>query len=148
MKTILLMLVALVIGGALPLQGALNSHLGKALNHPLQASFVSFFGAVLFLVVLLAVVRAPLPSAAQLGGIPWYYYTGGVLGVVLVTAILVLTPVIGVANTLAAVIAGQLILSVILDHFGLLGLEVRAASPLRIVGCFGLIASAVLIHRG
>ena len=62
--------------------------------------------------------------------------------------ILVLAPNIGIANTLAASIAGTLIVSVAFDHFGLIGLPVQPVNATRIVGCVGMLISLVLIQRG
>ena len=49
MKNIVFLALALCVGGLLPVQGSINAYLGKSLNHPLQATFISFFGAILFL---------------------------------------------------------------------------------------------------
>ena len=146
MKNLIFLFVALCVGGLVPIQGSINAHLGKSLNHPLQATFVSFFGAVLLLVVLLMAIAPALPSMAQLKSIPLYYYSGGVYGVVFVTTILMLAPRIGIANTLVATIVGQLLLSVIFDHFGLFGLTRYPISGPRILGCAGLLVSLYLIQ--
>ena len=147
MKNLLLLLVALCAGGLVPFQGSLNAHLGKALHHPLQATFISFFGAVVVLVVLLLALNPPLPSVAQLKSIPAIYYTGGIYGVLFVTAVLVLTPHIGIANTVVAAIVGQLIVSVALDHFGLFGLQRHPVNLPRLIGCAGLLISLFLIQK-
>ena len=146
MKHLFFLLAALCVGGLVPIQGAINAHLGKTLNHPLQATFVSFFGAVVILIVLLLALSPSLPSMAQLKSIPFIYYTGGAYGVVFVTMILMLAPRIGIANTVVAAIVGQLILSVILDHFGAFGLARHPVSGLRILGCAGLLISLYLIQ--
>ena len=147
MRTLLPMAVALFIGGLLPLQGAINARLGKALVHPLQASFISFLGGTLALLLVLVLLRPELPSGAVLRSQPWYLFTGGLIGASFVTMVVVLAPTIGIANTLAATIAGQLILSVIFDHIGLLGLAAQPVSLPRVVGCIGLVVSLALIQR-
>ena len=147
MKHILLLLIALCVGGLVPIQGAINGHLGKSLNHPLQATFISFFGAVLVLLLILAIRHPALPSLAQLRAIPPIYYSGGIYGVVFVTTLLVLAPRIGIANTVVATIVGQLIISVILDHFALFGLTRHPINGFRLMGCLGLIVSLYLIQR-
>ena len=147
MKNLLLFLIAFAVGGLLPVQGSLNAHLGKSLNHPLQATFISFFGAIIVLVILLLALNPPLPSVAQLKSTPAFYYTGGVYGVIFVTAILMLAPRIGIANTLVATIVGQLIVSVILDHFGVFGLLRHPVNHFRLLGCVGLVVSLYLIQK-
>jgi len=148
MKNLLLLLVGLCAGGLVPIQGSINAHLSEGLNHPLQATFISFFGAVLLLVVVLMVLNPALPSLSQLSAIPPIYYTGGIYGVLFVTTLLVLTPHIGIASTVTATIVGQLILSVILDHFGLFGLARHPIGLSRLLGSAGLLVSLYLVQKG
>lgn len=147
MKNLLFLLVALCAGGLVPVQGSINAHLSKGLNHPLQATFISFFGAVLLLVVVLMALNPSLPSLSQLRSIPPIYYTGGIYGVIFVTTLLVLTPHIGIASTVVATIVGQLILSVVLDHFGLFGLERHPVNLSRLIGSAGLLVSLYMIQK-
>ena len=147
MKTFLFLMLALAVGGLLPIQGAINAHLGKSLNHPLQATFISFFGAIIVLVVLLVALNPPLPTLAKLTSTPALYFSGGVYGVIFVTTILMLTPRIGIANTIVATIIGQLIVSVALDHVGGLGLVRRPINGYRLLGCLGLLVSLYLIQK-
>ena len=147
MRNLVLLIVALCVGGLLPIQGAINAHLGKSLHHPLQATFISFFGAIVVLVIVLAVTHPPLPTITQLADIPWRYYTGGIYGVIFVTTILLLAPRIGIANTLVATIIGQLIVSVILDHIGGFGLQRLPVNGFRLLGCVGLVVSLYLIQK-
>ena len=147
MRTFLFLLVALGVGGLLPIQGAINAHLGKSLNHPLQATFISFFGAIIVLVFLLAALNPQLPTLDELKSTPAIYYSGGVYGVIFVTTILMLTPRIGIANTLVATIIGQLMVSVALDHFGGFGLTRQPITVYRLLGCVGLIVSLYLIQK-
>lgn len=148
MEQLLLMAVALLIGGMIPLQGAINSQLGRALNHPLQASFISFVGGTLAIALLLMVLRPELPRAALLRGQPWFLFAGGLIGACYVTMVLVLAPRIGIANTLAASIGGTLAISLFFDHFGLFGLPVKQINPTRVAGCLGMLASLFLLQRG
>jgi transporter family-2 protein len=70
-----------------------------------------------------------------------------VLGVTSVTAVVILVPRLGVTGTIVGVVTGQLILSVVLDQFGLL-VESRPANVYRILGCLGLFVSLLLVQRG
>lgn len=147
MKNLLFLVIALLVGGLLPIQSAINTQLGKVLNHPMQATFVSFCGALIAIVLYLALVRPEIPSITELRATPLIQFTGGLYGVVFVTAILVITPKIGIANTLVAAIVGQLIVSIFLDHFGLLGLERYPVNGSRIIGCIGLMISLLLVQK-
>ena len=147
MKNILFLALALCVGGLLPVQGSINAHLSKSLNHPLQATFISFFGAIIVIFLLLLALNPPLPSISQLKSTPAFYYSGGIYGVIFVTIILMLAPRIGIANTLVATIIGQLIVSVILDHFGIFGLLRHPVNGFRLLGCVGLMMSLYLIQK-
>lgn len=147
MKNYIFLFLALCVGGLLPIQGSINAHLGKSLNHPLQATFISFFGAIIVLFLLLLALSPSLPSVSQLKSTPAFYYTGGIYGVMFVTTILMLAPKIGIANTLVATIIGQLIVSVALDHFGAFGLMRHPVNGFRLMGCTGLIVSLYLIQK-
>ena len=147
MKNILFLAIAFCVGGLLPVQGSINAQLGKSLNHPLQATFISFFGAIIFLLILLIALNPPLPSISQLKSTPAFYFTGGIYGVIFVTTILMLAPRIGIANTLVATIIGQLVISVILDHFGVFGLLRHPVNGFRLLGCVGLLVSLYLIQK-
>ena len=146
MKHLIFIFIALCVGGLVPIQGSINAHLSKSLNHPLQATFISFFGAVILLLLILAALNPAIPSVAQFKSVPLFYYTGGAYGVVFVTTILMLAPRIGIANTIVATIVGQLIISVILDHVGAFGLARHPVNGLRILGCVGLLVSLYLIQ--
>ena len=147
MKILIWMTVALLIGGLLPLQGAINAQLGKVLNHPLQASFISFFVGTSAIFLVLLLLRPELPRAELLRVQPWYLFFGGLIGASYVTMILVLAPSIGMANTLSASIAGTLVVSMAFDHFGLFGLPVHPINLARVAGCFGMLVSLFLIQR-
>jgi transporter family-2 protein len=147
MKNILYLFLALCAGGLLPIQGSINAHLGKSLNHPLQATFISFFGAIIVLFLLLLALNPSWPSVSQLKATPVFYFTGGIYGVIFVTSILMLAPKIGIANTLVATIIGQLIVSVALDHFGAFGLLRHPINGFRLMGCAGLVISLYLIQK-
>lgn len=139
--------MALGAGGLFAIQGVVNSELGKRFEHPLQASFISFLVALVCIVICLFILRPALPTLTELKQIPPVNFLGGIFGVIYVTTILFLAPKIGIANTLVATIAGQLILSVIFDHFGVLGLVQRSVNIYRILGCAGFLLSLYFIQK-
>jgi transporter family-2 protein len=124
---ILFVLLAILAGGMLPVQGVVNSQLGRVLDNVVLATLISFIvGSLTLLVVFL--LRNNWSTGSSLDGLreaPPMLYIGGVLGAIYVTAVAALIPKIGVANTMIAVILGQVLLSLLLDHLGILVLEVR-----------------------
>jgi transporter family-2 protein len=79
--------------------------------------------------------------------VPWWYLTGGFIGAVFVASSLVTVRTLGAGGVVAATIAGQLTFSVVIDRFGLLGLEQREISVWRIVGILFLALGVYLIVR-
>jgi transporter family-2 protein len=78
----------------------------------------------------------------------WYYWIlGGLGGVAIVLATLVAVRELGAGGVTAAVIAGQLSLSVVLDRLGVLGLDERVITWEKVLGIALLAAGTVLIVR-
>ena len=57
-------------------------------------------------------------------------------------------PRIGVGAFFATLIAAQLIAAIALDHFGMIGMEVRPATLMRVAGAGFLVLGALLVVRG
>lgn len=148
MRTLLLMGVAMLAAGVIPVQALVNGRLGQEVANPLLASLISFTGGTISLMILLVVSARGLPSVPEGASLPWYLFTGGLLGAVFVTAVLVLVPKIGTANVLAAAIVGQLLMSLIIDHFALLGVPQSSISLTKLAGCGLLVGGMLLIQRG
>ncbi len=77
----------------------------------------------------------------------WWKFTGGLLGVVYVTAVVIAAPRIGAANALGFIVAGQFVAAMVIDHFGLLGLPVNTISWWRVWGIVILICGVYLIQK-
>jgi transporter family-2 protein len=138
-------ILAVVAGCCMPIQAGVNSQLGKILGHPWQAALISFVtGAFAMFVICLATGQA-FPSYAKLVSIPWYLFLGGVLGAVLVVTAIFFAPYLGATVLVVSIITGQLILSVLIDHYGWVGFPVHPISPGRIVGIVCLVAGIILV---
>jgi len=140
----LLLGIAVLLGVALPAQVGVNAQLRIGLGHPLVAATVSFAVGTLALLAVTLVARPGMPSTQQLIRLPWWQWTGGVLGAIYIAATIILAPRLGAAALLAAIVAGQMLASLVLDHFGLLGFPVVPVSWWRVVG-IALIFGGVLL---
>lgn len=141
------LLVALVAGALITLQTGSNARLKEALGHPLPAIVISSLIGIVLLVAVIVVTRTPVPSLGRTAGAPWTAWLGGLLGAAYAVTVVVLAHQLGAATLTALVVTGQLICSVLLDHFGLLGFEQHAAGVGRLVGCALLLAGTALIWR-
>lgn len=137
--------IGLLAGCLLGAQPSVNGQLGRHLEHPLQASLVSFAsGTAILLALSFATGTFPPSFTSPPRDLPWWIWFGGAIGVVLVTTSLILVPKIGSLPWFAAVMTGQTIAALVLDHYGLLGNPRAEASPMRLLGT-GLLIAGVLV---
>ena len=99
------------------------------------------------MIVLIIVMRDPLPSATMAARIPWWAWSGGMFGAIFIGLGILLVPQIGAATFIALLVTGQMLASVAFDHFGLLGLAQRPVDGPRVIGVVLLIAGVLLIRR-
>ncbi|HMK36113.1 MAG TPA: DMT family transporter [Desulfomonilaceae bacterium] len=140
-------LVALVAGSCAPVQAGINSQLRLWTDDPVMAAAISFLAGTLVLFAYVVVVRVPFPPLRTAPALPWWIWSGGLLGAFLVVVSVVLAPRIGAGNLMAFMIAGQMLAGIILDHFGLVGYETHPTSLWRLAGVALLITGVVLIKK-
>lgn len=97
--------------------------------------------------LILLVARGGVGGLGQTGRAPWWGLAGGLLGAVYVTVALVAVRTLGASGLTAAVIAGQLAISVVVDRFGLLGVAKQQIDAGRVVGIVLLVTGVALIVR-
>jgi transporter family-2 protein len=133
-------------GGMVALQAPVNSMLGRAVG-TWQAAFVSFAIGTIALGGIAALATGGLGQIAEVRHVSWYYLTGGLLGAAYVTTILVTVRTLGAGGLVAATIAGQLAVSVVVDHFGLVGVTKHPITLGRVVGVMLLALGTYLVVR-
>ncbi|WP_429177995.1 DMT family transporter [Ensifer sp. LBL] len=112
--------LALFAGGLLAVQAGANAQLSKAVGSPFAATTLQLAigTGLLFLVTLVT------GTIAALGAIPavkWWHLIGGTASAVYVVSTIVLFPRLGAVVSVGLFIAGQMLASLTLDSFGLLG---------------------------
>jgi transporter family-2 protein len=90
----------------------------------------------------------PLPSLAFIGKAPMWMWAGGAFGVCFISLALVLLPRLGASGFMALALAGQVVASLLLDHFGWFGLVERQVTLPKVLGAVLLIGGVVLIQFG
>ena len=130
-QVILIILIGLAGGVAVGLQGPLASMISQRLGMLESVLIVHLGGALIALIPLLFSSGGKLAHWKQL---PWYTLIAGAFGLVVISAISYMIPRVGVAAAIITIVAGQLMVSAVLDHFGLLGASVRPLDPTRILG--------------
>jgi len=145
-NNILLIFVALLAGAMMPTQAATNNKMAVVTGSPILAAFLSFLVGTVALLVCVVVSGTPMTSFAAIKDAPPIAWAGGLFGAFFVTAAVLLVPRMGVAMTFSTLIAGQMIVTLIIDHFGLLGVPVKEVSLARVAGIL-LIATGVFLIR-
>jgi len=140
-------IVALAAGASLVTQQVLNARLGPGLNSAAWAGFVSYLVGLASMALLVAAMREPVPPLAVISRVPWWAWSGGVFGAIFIICAIVLIPRLGAGTFLALVIAGQMLTSLALDHFGLFGLTQRSADLPRLLGAALLVAGVIIVRR-
>jgi len=148
----LLILALVTTGGALvAVQASLNNRLRQALEgDALMAALLSFIVGTVTLLLIVLLRGGGMTSLRNLQGsldaVPWWAFAGGLCGAFYVLAIILGVPKIGVALCMAAVLIGQQICAITLDHFGAFGLESVAISTQRLLGLVCLLFGAWLLR--
>lgn len=139
--------LGMLSGALLPIQGAINASLVRQIEAPLAVALTSFAVATvaMALVSTLAIRGRARPQFARLPTMPWWGWLGGLAGACYVTTVFSAMPAIGAAATVGFTIAGQQLVSVLMDRFGLLGLPRNAVSPVRLCGIAALLGGVVCI---
>ena len=140
--------VFIIVGGLLQSCGsAMNAELYRSLKNPWLASLVSFALITAFFLCATAVMLKPLPTAQDILRMPWWAPLSGLVGAVAVYAGLKLVGTVGAGTYTALNVTAALIMSLVIDHFGLLRVEVHQCSILRIVGAVFMVGGVTLISK-
>ena len=139
-------LLAIAAGFCLPTQAGINTQLNLWSRSAILTATISFAVGTIALAAYCLVLRVPWPAGDSLSRYPWWIWTGGFLGAFLVASTVVLAPRLGAASMIALIVAGQMLASLVLDHYGWLGYQVHPVSALRMLGVALLIAGVVLIR--
>jgi transporter family-2 protein len=134
---LLIILIGLAGGVAVGLQSPLASMITQRLGLFESVFIVHIGGAIIALIPLLVYGGGKLPLWKS---VPWYALGAGIFGLVVIGAISYMIPRIGIAGAITTIVAGQLLVGTVLDHFGLLGAAARSMDATR---AFGLLVVLV-----
>lgn len=140
-------LLALAAGAMMPTQAATNNKMALVVGSPILSAFISFLVGTIALFAYVVASGIPLANIATAKAAPAIAWIGGLLGAFFVTATVTLVPRLGVAISFSLIIAGQMIVTLIIDHFGLLGVPVKEVSLARIGGILLISAGVILIRK-
>ncbi|QIC77472.1 MULTISPECIES: DMT family transporter [Acinetobacter] len=133
-QLLLLMPLAMGIGIAMTLQTAINTQLREYLYSPLQAALFSFLVGTIVLAILVFFQQVPKPNLHEIIHLPWYMWLGGVLGVYAISLSIYAAPKLGYLTLTGLILFGQIAMSMLVDHFGVLGTEKAPINWQRLLG--------------
>ena len=138
--------MALLAGACIAIQAAMNAQLGLALNSSVKATGYAFFTSFLLVAMIGMTQWQPLPeNFAQRA--PWYTWFSFVFSVVGVASFYYLIPKMGVGNMMSYALTGQIILAMVISHFGLFASPVKLINNTKLIGMLLMVVGIILINR-
>ena len=141
------LVLTILVGVALPFQVAMNGQVRESLGHPLWGALVNFAVGLVALLIIAALMRAPIPASGMMAKVPTWAWFGGIIGQMYILSAILAGPKLGSATFFAVIIGGQVLTSLVLDHYGVLGFPHSPINLWRAVGGLLLIVGVVLVVK-
>lgn len=145
MNKFIWIILAFLSGAVLPIQAGLNARMGKAGGNAIYAALISFIVGSIGLSLYILLTRQTV-SWSGLKEAPAYLWIGGLLGAFYVTVIVLAFPKLGPGVTFGLIVAGQMIISVLLEHNNILVAQANPINYMKVLG-IGLVIAGVIIIR-
>lgn len=139
--------LALLAGAAIAIQAGMNAQLGVLLKSPLLAAAVAFMVACGSVVAVVAITARQFPSATHIYAVPGYLWLSGVISAFGVASFYFLIPRMGVGPMMSFALTGQLLIAMLISHFGWFDLPETPITVSKLVGVLAMIIGIVLINR-
>ena len=143
---IISLLLALLSGALMAVQGSMNTALSKVIGL-LETTFVVHMIGTAVVIILLFALQMGKGNLHAISDVPWYLYLGGVISVGIIYLVAASISEVGVANATTAIIVGQVATAIIIDHFGVFGLERIPYGWNQLVGLVFLVFGANLLLK-
>ncbi len=140
-------ILALLAGMAMPTQAVVNSRLANSIDSPILAAFFSFAVGTLVLFIYILLTGVPLSGLLSVKNAPPVALIGGLLGAFFVSVMATIIPRVSVALAFSVAIAGQMLVTLLIDHFGWLGATEKPINLWRVLGAVFVTLGVVLIRR-
>ena len=138
----------IIIAGVLQAWGPpMNGALQKAVTNPWLASVMSFLPVIALLGVIFLCMPKPLPTSDGLLSMPWWAPLGGVIGAGAVVVGLMFVHKVGAGTLAGLTITANILMSLVIDHYGLFGVQPHSLSVGRIAGGALMVTGIFLISK-
>lgn len=138
-----------IFGFGPPLQTTINSELGQQIHSTMMASLISFAVGFIILLLMKVITNKSFQmdtNHTTYGKLKPFYFIGGALGVIFITVNIYLMPHLGAALTTIAGMLGQMIMALIIDQFGLLGIPKNKITTRKALGIMIIIAGIICLR--
>ena len=142
MTTLIGVGIAILIGACISLQPVFNSNVGKYIG-TYEAAFTSI--AISFSTITIIFLARREGELTQIATVPKVYLLAGVMGATIVTLSIVAVRMLGPATALTIFVAVQIILSVVIEHFGLFQVEMVPINIYKVIGVVLMIVGVLMI---
>lgn len=140
-------ILAVLAGMAMPTQATVNGKLTSYVGSPISAAFISFAVGTVALFVYMLLTGVPLKSLTSSQDAPLIAWIGGFLGAFFVSVMATVVPRIGVALAFSLAIGGQMLVTLLIDHFGWLGVPEKPINLWRVLGAALITVGVILIRK-
>ena len=142
------MILAFTAGAFVPIQTGTNAYLSKGLGNGMLSTLVVFIIASVTTLIALVVQKPEVPSLSLITLIPWYAWCiGGILGSAYIFLLIYTAPKLGMATVVGVVVLGQMLMAMIIDHFGWLGISTHEINWGRVSGTILMVIGLFIIKK-
>jgi transporter family-2 protein len=139
--------ISLMAGSLLAVQAGANTQLSKATGSPFAATLLQLSVGAIAL-ILIALVTGTIVTVTALRTVPWWHAIGGTASAFYVVSTILLFPRLGAVVSVGLLIAGQMLASLALDGFGLLGIAAKPIGAQSLVGTLAVLTGTAAIVFG
>lgn len=136
---------AAVAGALIPVMAALQGTLGRTIQSPMHGSLIGVGMAFIGVGIVFAIIRPPMPATSLFASVPPVAWFGGFAMAMYAISATFVTPQFGVGNFVMCVVVAQLVMSTLIDQFGLFGAPVFPVDLKRVAGLALLAGGAALV---
>ena len=141
-------ILAVTAGAFVPLQTGANAFLTKGLGNGMLSTFIVFVVAAVSSLIILAFQRPVVPSFHDMAETPLYaWLVGGVLGAAYIFILITTAPQLGMATVVGLVVLGQMLMAMLMDHYGWMGLSIHLFNWRRLAGAALMIVGLLIIRK-
>ena len=144
-------ILAILAGGCIAIQAAMNARLGVHFNSALVATGFAFLASFALITSFILISQFKTLqvtfSNMQLASVPWYLWFSCALSVIGVGTMYWLIPRMGAGIMMSYALTGQLVIAMLISHFGLFDSPQKLITNSKLLGSALLIIGITLISR-